>query len=191
MEVFLISASTVAIAEFGDRTQLLALILGAHFRRPWPILLGVLCATLVSHAAAAVIGLQLGRFLTPTLLNGIVGVSMVGMALWTLKGESSDEDDDSTAPRHSSAFVAAAVMFFVSELGDKTQIATAALAAGYSNLTAVVAGATGGMLLVNVPVVFIGSTFSGKLPLTAIRYVASALFLLLGGFFIFRALANT
>jgi putative Ca2+/H+ antiporter (TMEM165/GDT1 family) len=186
MESFLVSISTVAIAEMGDRTQLLALMLAAHYRKPWLILAGVLCATLANHVVAGLIGVHLGRFLTPALLDGVVGVSMIGMALWTLKPDTLEEG--STNTRRTSAFVATTVAFFIAEIGDKTQIATVALAAAYSNLAAVVAGTTTGMLLANAPVVFLGKAFSERLPLKAIHYVASGLFLILGVVFIFRAL---
>lgn len=189
MESFLISISTVAIAEMGDRTQLLALMLAAHYRKPWPILAGILCATLANHVAAGFIGVHLGRFLTPVMLNGIVGVSMIGMALWALKPDTLDEN--STGVRRTGAFVATVIAFFVAEIGDKTQIATVALAAAYSNLAAVVAGTTAGMLLANAPVVFLGKAFSDRLPLKTIHYVASGLFLLLGSVFIFRAFHTT
>ena len=185
MEAFLVSISTVAIAEMGDRTQLLALMLAAHYRKPWPILAGILCATLANHAVAGLVGVRLGRFLTPVMLDGIVGVSMIGMALWTLKPDKLDES--STGVRRTSAFVATVIAFFVAEIGDKTQIATVALAAAYSNLAAVVAGTTTGMLLANAPVVFLGKAFSDRLPLKTIHYVASGLFLVLGSIFIFRA----
>jgi putative Ca2+/H+ antiporter (TMEM165/GDT1 family) len=189
MESFLVSISTVAIAEMGDRTQLLALMLAAHYRKPWPILAGILCATLANHAAAGLIGVHLGRFLTPVMLDGIVGVSMIGMALWTLKPDTLDES--STGVRRTSAFAATLIAFFIAEIGDKTQIATVALAAAYSNLAAVVAGTTTGMLLANAPVVFLGKAFSDRLPLKTIHYVASGLFLLLGSVFIFRAFHPT
>jgi Ca2+/H+ antiporter, TMEM165/GDT1 family len=186
MEAFLVSISTVAIAEMGDRTQLLALMLAARYRKPWPILAGILCATLANHAAAGVIGVHLGRFLTPATLDGIVGASMIGMALWALKPDSLDEG--SAGARRTSAFVATVIAFFIAEIGDKTQIATVALAAAYSNLAAVVAGTTTGMMLANAPVVFLGKAFSDRLPLKAIHYVASGLFLILGSVFLFRAL---
>src|SRR5580700_12158100 len=121
MESFLVSISTVAIAEMGDRTQLLALMLAAHYRKPWPILAGILCATLANHAVAGLVGVRLGRFLTPVMLDGIVGVSMIGMALWTLKPDTLDES--STGVRRTSAFVATLIAFFIAEIGDKTQIA--------------------------------------------------------------------
>jgi Ca2+/H+ antiporter, TMEM165/GDT1 family len=185
MESFLVSISTVAIAEMGDRTQLLSLMLAAHYRKPWPILAGVLCATLANHAAAGFVGARLGRFLTPTLLDAVVGISMIGMALWALKPETLDEN--STRVSRTGAFLATLVAFFIAEIGDKTQIATVALAAAYSNLLAVVAGTTTGMLLANAPVVFLGKVFSERLPLRTIDYVASALFLILGAVFIIRA----
>jgi Ca2+/H+ antiporter, TMEM165/GDT1 family len=186
MESFLVSLSTVAIAEIGDRTQLLSLMLAAHYRRPWPILAGVLVATLANHAVAGLVGVHLGRFLTPSRLDLIVGISMVGMALWALKPDTLDED--SSRVSRTSAFLATLVAFFIAEIGDKTQIATVALAAAYANLAAVVAGTTIGMMLANAPVVFLGKAFSDRLPLKAIHYVASGLFLVLGAVFIIRSL---
>ena len=187
MESFLVSVSTVAIAEMGDRTQLLSLMLAAHYRRPWPILAGVLCATLANHAVAGLIGARLGRFLTPTVLDAVVGVSMIAMALWTLKPDTLTEGAGPT--RRTSAFVATLVAFFIAEIGDKTQVATLALAAAYPNLLAVVAGTTAGMLIANVPAVFLGDALSGKLPIRKMNYVASILFLILGIVFIARAVA--
>ncbi|HEX3845281.1 MAG TPA: TMEM165/GDT1 family protein [Steroidobacteraceae bacterium] len=185
MQAFLISLSTVAVAEMGDRTQLLALMLAAHFRRPWPILAGVLCATLANHAIAGFIGQRLGSLLTPRILDAAVGISMIGMALWSLKPDTLDETSAGRTRR--GAFLATLVTFFIAEIGDKTQIATVALAAAYSNLPAVVAGTTTGMLLANAPAVFFGKAFSNRLPLKAIRHVATALFLALGLFFLVRA----
>ena len=187
MEAFLVSLSTVAIAEMGDRTQLLSLMLAAHYRKPWPILAGVLCATLANHILAALVGVRLGRFLTPTVLDAAVGISMIGMALWALKPDALEE---SGRARGASAFAATTVAFFIAEIGDKTQIATLALAAAYSNLVPVVLGTTAGMLLANAPVVFLGKAFSDRLPLTAMHRVASALFLILGAVFIYRAVQH-
>jgi putative Ca2+/H+ antiporter (TMEM165/GDT1 family) len=184
MEAFLVSMSTVAIAEMGDRTQLLSLMLAAHYRKPWPILAGVLCATLANHILAALVGVRLGRFLTPAMLDAAVGVSMIGMALWALKPDTLEE---SSRRGTAGAFAATTAAFFIAEIGDKTQIATVALAAAYSNLVPVVAGTTAGMLLANAPVVFLGKAFSDRLPLTAMHRVASALFLILGVVFIYRA----
>ena len=188
MEAFLVSLTTVGIAEMGDRTQLLSLVLAARYRRPWPILAGVLCATLANHLLAGLIGVRLGRFLTPAMLDAAVGISLIGMALWALKPETLESAD---RPRPAGAFIATLVAFFVAEIGDKTQIATVALAAAYSNLFAVVAGTTAGMVLANAPVVFIGKAFSERLPLRALQRVASASFLVLGALFIYRAFGHT
>jgi len=186
MEAFLVSLSTVAIAEMGDRTQLLALVLTAHFRKPWPILAGIFCATLANHAVAGFLGAYFGAYLTPARLDLIVGSSLLAMALWTMKP---DTLDASTAtPRRASAFMATVIAFFIAEIGDKTQIATMALAAAYSSLIVVVAGTTLGMLLANSPVVFLGNAFSKRLPLKAIHIGASLLFFALGVLFIVRAL---
>ncbi|MBS0366690.1 MAG: TMEM165/GDT1 family protein [Proteobacteria bacterium] len=186
MEAFLISLSSVAIAEIGDRTQLLSLMLAARFRRPWPILAGVLCATLANHAVAGVVGVRLGSLLSPRMLNGVAGVSMIGMALWTLKPDKLD-DTAAGAGGNAGAFLATLVTFFLAEIGDKTQIATVALAAAYHNLAAVVVGTTTGMMLVNTPVVFLGKAFAQRLPLRAINFAASGLFLVVGGVFLWRA----
>ena len=186
MEAFLVSVSTVAIAEMGDRTQLLSLMLAAHYRRPWQILAGVLCATLANHTVAGVLGARLGRFLTPAVLDGAVGVSMIVMALWALKADTLDEGAGRS--RRGNAFLATVIAFFVAEIGDKTQIATVALAAGYANLGAVIAGTTVGMLIANAPAVFLGKAFAERLPLKALHFAASVLFMLLGAVFIYRAL---
>lgn len=189
MEAFLVALSTVTIAEIGDRTQILALMLAARYRKPWPILAGVLCATLASHLLAGYIGVRAGRFLTPEILDYAVGISLVGMSLWMLKPDA-PEKDDGTA-RKAGAFAATLVAFFLGEIGDKTQIATIALAAAYSNLGAVVAGTTSGIMLATIPVVFLGKKFSERLPLKAIRYAACALFVVIGAVFLVRAIRHT
>mgnify|MGYP001545757427 FL=1 len=186
MEAFLVSLSTVAIAEMGDRTQLLALVLAAKFRKPVPIIAAILLATIANHAIAGYLGVWLGRYLTPQILDIVVGISMLGMAVWTLIPDKLEEGDAKTDGH--GAFVATLIAFFIAEIGDKTQIATAALAAGYSNLLGVVAGSTTGMLLANVPVVFMGSKFAEKLPMNAIHKGASALFAVLGIYFIARGM---
>jgi|SRR5215469_412356 len=187
MQIFLIAFSTIAIAEMGDRTQLLSLFLSAHFRRPWPITAGIFLATLANHALAGLIGIWLGRYLTPPVLDAAVGVSMLAMAGWTLVP---DKLDGETQIASRGAFVTTLLTFFVAEIGDKTQIATLALAAGYSNLPAIVAGTTAGMMAANVPVVFLGSAFARRLPMKQIHYIASGLFALLGLYFIARAAAH-
>src|SRR6201996_1974868 len=150
MSVLLLAFTTIFIAEMGDRTQLLSLILATQFRKPWPIIAGIFVATIANHAVAGLIGVWIGRFLTPAILDAAVGVSMIAMAVWALIPDKMD-DGAKTASR--GAFVATLIAFFIAEIGDKTQLATIALAAGYSNLLGVVAGSTTGMLLANVPVV--------------------------------------
>ena len=184
MQAFLVAVTSIAIAEIGDRTQLLSLALAAHYRKPWPIIAGIFVATIANHTVAGVVGRWLGAVLTPRVLDAIVGVSMVAMALWvrradTLKGY--------PAISNRGAFLATGVAFFLAEIGDKTQIATLALAAAYPNLVAVVTGTTAGMLIANVPAVFIGDALSGKLPIREMNYVAAAIFGVLGAVFIARA----
>jgi len=145
MEAFLVSIASVAVAEMGDRTQLLALVLAARFASPWPIVAGIASATLANHAAAGLAGVWIGRLLTPTVLDAAVGASMLAMALWTLVPDKLD-DETGGSPRRRSAFLTTLICFFIAEIGDKTQIATLALAAVYPNLVAVIAGTTGGML---------------------------------------------
>ena len=183
---FLVSVSTISVAEIGDRTQLLSLVLSARYRRPVPVIAGILCATLANHAAAGLIGNWFGDLLRPRTLQIAVGVSMIGMALWTLKPDTLHEG--AVRASAASAFVATLTSFFVAEMGDKTQLATVALAAAYPSLLAVVAGTTLGMLMANVPVVILGRTFADRLPLTAIHYTASLLFLALGVVFLARVL---
>jgi putative Ca2+/H+ antiporter (TMEM165/GDT1 family) len=184
LEAFLISLSTVALAEMGDRTQLLALILATRFRQPLPILAGMLCATVANHAVAGLLGVWIGHQLSPRILDAAVGVSMVAMALWMLRPDAAP-DEDSKPSRHG-AFLTTLVTFFLAEIGDKTQIATMALAAGYSNLYAVVAGSSSGLLLANAPVVFLGKMFAERLPMRALHYGSCLLMLIIGALFLIR-----
>jgi putative Ca2+/H+ antiporter (TMEM165/GDT1 family) len=186
MEAFLVSITTISVAEIGDRTQLLSLLLAARFRRPWPIIAGILCATLANHGVAGFVGVWFGSLLQPRTLQVVVGISMIAMALWTLKPDKLDENAGATNAL--GAFLATLTSFFIAEIGDKTQIATVALAAAYPNLLAVVAGTTAGMMLANVPVVFLGKAFADRLPLKAIHLGAAALFMVLGAVFLARAL---
>jgi len=187
VEAFLIAISSIAIAEIGDRTQLLSLALAAHFRRPWPIIAGIFVATVANHSIAGALGAWIGRTITPPVLDLLVGLSMAGMAVWVLKA-------DSFAGRvevsRSGAFFAAAVAFFLAEIGDKTQIATLALAAAYPDLVAIVAGTTAGMLIANIPAVFLGDALSGRLPIRAMNFVAAAVFGVVGFVFAARALSR-
>jgi putative Ca2+/H+ antiporter (TMEM165/GDT1 family) len=188
VEAFLVSLTGVAIAEVGDRTQLLALVPAARFKKPWPIMGGVLCATVLNHGAAGWIGAHLGGLLRPVLLDAVVGVSMIAMALWTLRPDKLTED----APPRSqhNVFVATFIAFFLAEIGDKPQILTVALAAAYAKVWAVVTGTSCGMLLANAPVVFFGRAFAERLPLQAIRYAAALLFLLGGGVLLWQSLQH-
>lgn len=176
MESLLVSTVAVAIAEIGDKTQLLALLLAARFRKPGPIILGILVATLLNHALAGWFGALLADWLTPEVLRWSVAVSFLAIALWTLKP---DQVDDARHLPARNAFVATAIAFFFAEIGDKTQVATVLLAAKYTPLWQVVAGTTLGMLAANVPVVLLGSRFAERLPLRAARIVAAVLFLAL------------
>lgn len=186
MESLLVSFATVAIAELGDRTQLIAFMLAVRYRRPWPILAGMLLATLAAHALAGIVGRTFGALLTPGLVDGVVGLGLVAMGVWALKA---DTVDGAIAVKNRGAFVATLVTFFIAEMGDKTQIATAALAAGYPNLFAVIAGSTAGLMAVNVPAVFLGKELEKRLPMRAIHVGAAILFGVLGVVFLARAFA--
>lgn len=186
MEAFLVSIASITVAEMGDRTQLLSLVLAARYRKPWPILAGILVATLANHLAAGALGAWFGRLLTQTTLDLTVGLSLLVMAGWSLKPDHLD-DERGRAGQPSNAFLATLLAFFIAEIGDKTQIATVTLAAAYSSLAAVVAGTTCGMLAANAPVVFLGKVFADRLPLRALNRAAALLFAVLGAIFILRA----
>ncbi len=181
MEALLISTGVVALAEIGDKTQLLALVLAARFRRPVPIVLGILVATLVNHAIAGAAGAWLAAAIGPTALRWILGLSFLAMAAWTLIPDRLDDGDGASpaAPRFG-VFGTTLVAFFLLEMGDKTQIATVALAARYASLAAVVAGTTLGMMLANVPAVLLGEAAANRLPMQLVHRVAAAIFLALG-----------
>lgn len=182
MNSFLVSAAVVAVAEIGDKTQLLALVLAAKLRKPIPIILGILVATLANHAAAAAIGTWLTRVIGPDLMRWLLGISFIAMGIWTLIPDKPDLDDEKApSPKGGwGVFGATVAAFFLLEMGDKTQIATVALAAKYSDLALVTAGTTFGMMLANVPAVLLGDVAAKKLPLAFVRAVAAVLFLLLG-----------
>ena len=182
----LLSTATVALAEIGDKTQLLALLLAARYRKPGPIIAGILVATLLNHALAAWLGALVAQWLRPEVLRWVVAGSFLAVALWTLKPDSLDEDGGALPAR--GAFIATTVAFFVAEIGDKTQVATVLLAARYSPMWEVIAGTTAGMLAANVPVVMLGSRFADRLPLRAARLAAAAVFLGLAGWVAWRGL---
>ena len=177
MDALLVSTATVALAEIGDKTQLLALLLAARFRKPWPIIGGILVATLLNHALAGWAGAAAASRLTPGVLRWVVAGSFLAIALWSLRPDQVDEDTPLPAR---GAFLATTLAFFVAEIGDKTQVATMLLAAKYAPLAQVVAGTTVGMLLANVPIVLLGSRLADRLPLKAARIAAALLFLALG-----------
>ncbi|WP_249040898.1 TMEM165/GDT1 family protein [Marilutibacter maris] len=182
----LLSTGTVALAEIGDKTQLLALMLAARFRRPWPIVAGILVATLLNHALAGWIGTLAASWLRPDILQWIVAASFFAVALWTLKPDKLD-DGESLPAR--GAFIATTIAFFIAEIGDKTQLATVLLAARYSPLWEVVLGTTLGMLAANVPVVVLGSRFAARLPLRAARLTAATVFMALAAWALWSALS--
>lgn len=170
-----VSTGMVALAEIGDKTQLLALLLAAKFQRAWPIILGILIATLLNHGLAGALGHWIGSALDPKTLHVILAFVFLVMAVWILVPDHCDEDIDTRSAM--GVFAATTVSFFLAEMGDKTQIATIALAAHQSDLTLVVIGTTLGMMLANVPVVFLGEKIAHRLPVRATRIVASLLFL--------------
>jgi putative Ca2+/H+ antiporter (TMEM165/GDT1 family) len=179
MEVFLIATSVVALAEIGDKTQLLAFMLAAKFRRPWPIVWGILVATLVNHAAAGWLGGFVTHWIGPTALRWILGLSFIAMAAWMLVPDKLD-DDDAPKPGHG-VFVSTVIAFFLAEMGDKTQIATVALAARTPDaLAAVVAGTTVGMMLANVPAVLLGDKLAHRIPVKLVHGIAAGIFAVLG-----------
>ncbi|MHC6227333.1 TMEM165/GDT1 family protein [Pseudomonas sp. X10] len=178
MESLLVPTAIVALAEIGDKTQLLALILAARFRKPWPIIAGIVAATLANHAAAGAVGAWVSAFLSETVLHWILAASFTATALWTLVPDKMDDDESSSARRFG-PFVTTLIAFFLAEIGDKTQVATVMLAAQYPHLIMVIIGTTLGMLIANVPVVLAGNFAAEKLPLTLIRRLAATAFFVL------------
>ena len=173
------STGVVALAEIGDKTQLLAFLLAARFRKPVPIILGILVATLANHALAGALGAWIAATVNPTALRWGLGLSFLAMAVWTLIPDTLEEGD--TPPlRHLGVFGSTLVTFFLAEMGDKTQIATAAMAAHYGLPLVVVAGTTLGMMMADVPAVFVGNRLATRLPMKLVHAVAAALFALLG-----------
>jgi Ca2+/H+ antiporter, TMEM165/GDT1 family len=181
MHALLVSAGVVAVSELGDKTQLLALVLAARFRRPVPILLGILCATVVNHLIAGAVGAWVAHTVSPTLLRLIVAAAFLAMALWTLKPDRYEEEREAAARSRFGVFGTTVVAFFLAEMGDKTQIATAALAARYHTLIPVVAGSTLGMLAADGLAIILGEVAAKRLPLRLIRGIASVIFLLMAG----------
>ena len=181
-QAFIVSTGVVAMGEIGDKTQLLALLLAARFRRPVPIILGILVATLANHAMASALGAWITRHVDPQWLRWGLGASFLAVAAWMLIPDKADELKTGRAGRFGAVgiFGITALAFFLAEMGDKTQIATVGLAAKYASLTAVVAGTTLGMMLANAPAVFIGHRLAEKLPVRPVHIVAALIFAVLG-----------
>jgi len=187
LETFLASTGVVALAEVGDKTQLLSLVLAAKYRKPVPIALGVLCATLLSHASAGGVGALCARFLNQTILNWAVVGSFALMAGWILVPDKLDEQAVPVTKRSMGVFAATAISFFLAEMGDKTQIATAVLAAQFHAFFTVVAGTTLGMMIANLPVIYLGHRFADRLPVRVVHVIGAILCAILGGIAIAHA----
>jgi putative Ca2+/H+ antiporter (TMEM165/GDT1 family) len=179
MEAFLVSTGVVALAEIGDKTQLLAFILAARFKKPLPIIAGIFCATVLNHGLAGALGAWITTAVSPDVLRWVLGASFIGMAIWTLIPDKIEEEETKVAGRFG-VFGATLITFFLAEMGDKTQIATVAMAAHYASPLVVVIGTTLGMLIADVPAVFIGDRLASKIPMRLVHGIAAAIFAVLG-----------
>ena len=180
MEAFLVSTGIVTLAEMGDKTQLLALILAVRFRKPWPIVLGILAATLANHALAGAAGVWVTTLLGPAVLRWVLGISFLAMAAWMLIPDRMDDNGETGQPPRLGVFGTTVIAFFLAEMGDKTQIATVMLAAQYQAYVWVVAGTTLGMMLANAPVVWLGERITRRVPIRLVHVVSAAIFAVLG-----------
>lgn len=179
MDSFLVSTGVVALAEIGDKTQLLAFLLAARFKKPLPIVLGILVATLANHGLAGALGAWITQLLSPQVLRWVLGLGFLAMAAWTMVPDGIEEEETSIASRFG-VFGATLVTFFLAEMGDKTQVATVALAAHYAAPLWVIAGTTLGMLIADVPAVFLGDRLAGRIPMKLVHGIAAAVFVALG-----------
>ena len=179
MESILVSTGVVALAEIGDKTQLLAFILAARFKKPLPIILGILVATVINHGLAGALGAWITSTISPEVLRWVLGASFIGMAIWTMIPDKIEEEETQIAQRFG-IFGATFITFFLAEMGDKTQIATVAMAAHYTEPLLVVIGTTLGMLIADVPAVFAGDKLANKIPMKLVHSIAAAVFALLG-----------
>ncbi len=179
MESLFVSTGVVALAEIGDKTQLLAFILAARFKKPLPIIAGILAATLINHGLAGALGAWITSVISPEVMRWALGLSFIGMAIWTLIPDKIEEEETQVA-KHLGVFGATFITFFLAEMGDKTQIATIALAAHYSAPLMVVAGTTLGMLIADVPAVFVGNKFAAKIPMKLVHSIAAGIFAVMG-----------
>ena len=180
MEAFLISTGIVALAEMGDKTQLLSLVLAARFRKPWPIVLGIFVATLANHALAGAVGSWVTTVLGPDVLRWVLGASFIAMAVWMLIPDKLDDGDTPSGTSQWGVFGTTLIAFFLAEMGDKTQLATVALAAQYQQWAAVVAGTTLGMMIANAPVVWFGDRLVKKVPIRVVHLISALIFAVLG-----------
>ena len=187
LESLFVPTFIVALAEIGDKTQLLALLLAARFRRPWPIIWGIVAATLANHFAAGAVGNWVAGFFSPATLSWVLTASFVAVAIWTLIPDKLDEDGESGLKKDG-PFLTTLIAFFLAEMGDKTQVATVMLAAQYPHFVLVVMGTTLGMLLANVPVVLAGNFAADRLPLALIRRLAACAFAVLAVYAGYQAL---
>ena len=185
LDSLLISTGVVALAEIGDKTQLLAFLLAARFKKPLPIILGILVATIFNHALAGALGAWITTVISPELLRWILGGSFIAMAIWTLIPDEIEEEETQIAKQFG-VFGATLITFFLAEMGDKTQVATVAMAAHFSNALFVVTGTTLGMLIADIPAVVIGNKFASKIPMRLIHSVAAAIFAILGLLTLFK-----
>jgi putative Ca2+/H+ antiporter (TMEM165/GDT1 family) len=179
MEPLLVSTGVVALAEIGDKTQLLAFILAARFKKPVPIILGILAATIVNHGLAGALGAWITSAISPEILRWVLGLSFIGMAVWTMVPDKIEDEETQVAMKFG-VFGATLITFFLAEMGDKTQIATVAMVAHYAAPLMVVMGTTLGMLVADVPAVFLGDKFANKIPMKLVHSIAAAIFALLG-----------
>ena len=179
MESLFVSTGVVALAEIGDKTQLLAFILAARFKKPMPIILGILAATVVNHGLAGALGAWITSTIRPEILRWILGASFIGMSIWTLIPDKIEEEETQIAQRFG-VFGATLITFFLAEMGDKTQIATIAMAAHYADPLLVVIGTTLGMLIADVPAVFVGDKLATRIPMKLVHTIAAAIFAVLG-----------
>ena len=179
IEPFAISTGVVALAEIGDKTQLLAFLLAARFKKPLPIVAGIFVATVLNHALAGALGAWVTTALSPEVLRWVLGLSFIAMAVWTLIPDEIEDDEAQVAQRFG-VFGATLLTFFIAEMGDKTQVATVAMAARYADAVAVVVGSTLGMLIANVPAVYAGDKLAGRIPMRLVHGIAAAIFAILG-----------
>jgi len=191
LSTVLISASAVALAEIGDKTMLLAILLVSRLRKPWAILAGILCATIANHLFSAFVGSEVSGLLDARWFRIVIALGFIAMAAWTLVPDTIDVDETATVRSHGGAFLTTLIAFFLVEIGDKTQIATIALAAHYHSVIDVAAGTTLGMMIADAPAVFMGHTLVRRISLRAARMAAALLFLVLGAWQLGAALSAT